>query len=203
MGQSCILSLSDGTVVRMNSGSRIIFPSHFGGKAREVILDGEAYFEVSGNGTPFIVKSEGLDVEVMGTQFNVYNYSDVQVANVTLVDGSVKICTDDADYILKPDDQFVFCKDSHAATQSKADTRANISWINGEYIFKDQCLDEIFFRLSKWYDFDVSFNDPTIASMRFTGSFMKSNDLAYLLGQITSVTDLHYSVDGNMITISK
>lgn len=201
-GKTCVVTLSDGSTVTMNSGSRMIFPSHFDGKTRTVQLDGEAFFNVTKDGTPFIVESLDLDVEVLGTEFNLCNYKSDPIAGVALVNGSVKVCTSSSEFVLQPNDHFMLDKRTHRISQTKTDTEQFTSWTRGEYIFKGQTLESIFMRLSKWYDFDVVYEAPEIRTMRFTGSFLKDNDLPYLMNQITSVAKLRYQIDDNTITLS-
>lgn len=201
-GKACVVTLSDGSTVTMNSGSRMIFPSHFDGKTRTVQLDGEAFFNVTKDGTPFIVKSLDLDVEVLGTEFNLCNYKSDPIAGVALVNGSVKVSTSSSEFVLQPNDHFMLDKRTHRISQTKTDTEQYTSWARGEYIFKGQTLESIFMRLSKWYDFDVVYEAPEIRTMRFTGSFLKDNDLPYLMNQITSVAKLKYHIEGNTITLS-
>ena len=201
-GKTCVVTLSDGSIVTMNSGSRMIFPSHFDGKTRTVQLDGEAFFNVAKDGTPFIVKSLDFDTEVLGTEFNLCNYNSDPIAGVTLVNGSVKICTSNSEFVLQPNDHFMLDRRTHKISQTKTDTDQYTSWARGEYIFKSQTLESIFMRLSKWYDFNVVYEAPEIRTMRFTGSFLKDNDLPYLMNQITSVAKLKYQIEDNTITLS-
>lgn len=201
-GKTCVVTLSDGSTVTMNSGSRMIFPSYFDGKTRIVQLDGEAFFNVEKDGSPFIVKSSDFDIEVLGTEFNLCNYYCDPVADVTLNSGSVKVSTSSSEFVLQPNDHFRLDRRTHKVSQTKTEAYLYSSWANGEYVFKGQTLDNIFMRLSKWYDFNVVYETPEIKAMRFTGSFMKDNDLTYLMNQITSVAKLKYQIDGNTITLS-
>lgn len=201
-GKTCVVTLSDGSTITMNSGSRMIFPSHFDGKTRSVQLDGEAFFNVAKDGTPFIVESLDFDVEVLGTEFNLCNYYSDPIAGVVLVNGSVKVCTSSSEFVLQPNDHFMFDRRTHKITQTKTDAEQYTSWAKGEYIFMSQTLESIFMRLSKWYDFNVVYETPEIKSMRFTGSFLKDNDLPYLMNQITSVAKLKYQIEDNTITLS-
>lgn len=91
------ITLADGTKVWMNSDSKLIFPVRFPGNKREVILEGEAYFEVAHDTTrPFYVKACGIDIRATGTAFNVMAYGNEPECKVTLVEGGVNIEKNDS-----------------------------------------------------------------------------------------------------------
>ena len=95
-----ILQLSDGTIVKMNVGSELTFPSVFTGDHRIVELSGEAYFDVTHSTIPFIVRSKNMDVKVLGTTFNMMVYPEEPVINTTLISGKVIVtCHSDKDSI--------------------------------------------------------------------------------------------------------
>ena len=98
-GNQSKLILSDNTVVWLNAGSRLVYPTFFSGKTREVLLFGEAFFEVSKNADkPFIVKTSDIEIKVLGTQFNVSAYAEDKVIQTVLKEGSVAIHQNNASF---------------------------------------------------------------------------------------------------------
>jgi ferric-dicitrate binding protein FerR (iron transport regulator) len=197
------LKLSDGTKVYLNSGSRISYPSFFTGNERKVELTGEAYFEVAKNIHPFIVHTHDIDVKVLGTSFNICAYeSDAQI-NTTLVSGKVEVYTlcDASVYTLTPGYNLNYRKEMGKASTQKVDIDLYISWTRGEFVFYNQNLEDIFTKLSRWYDFQIEYTDQSIRNLRFTGSAEKKRPINYLLKQIEMVTNLKFKEDGRQITI--
>ncbi len=130
-GQKSRLILSDGTKIWLNSESTLKYPSVFDKKKREVILVGEAYFEVQkhGNNVPFIVKTSEIDIEVTGTSFNVMAYPHEDIIETTLVEGSVTLIRKgDKSSYMKP----VYLKPNEKATLVKKGSQINLSKIKIE-----------------------------------------------------------------------
>jgi hypothetical protein len=195
------LWLADGTKVYLNSETRLTFPSYFEGDTRDVELLGEAYFEVQKSEKPFIVHTANLQIEVLGTMFNVNAYQDDSHINTTLVEGSVQIRTqlDPASVMLTPGHQFRLDTFSGEVSVQKVNTEIYTAWVKGEFVFRNQPLGEILAQLARWYDFTVEFEDASIRDMKFTGSAEKKRTLDYLLDQIKTVTDIKYKDEGTKI----
>lgn len=161
------LMLSDGTKVYLNSMSTLRFPVHFSDNKREVELVGEALFEVKKASTPFIVKTNGTLVEVLGTTFNVSSYEGEEY-RTTLVKGSVKIHTARGEsQLLKPSQQAYIGTGNRKIEVRHVDTSLYTSWINGKIHFKDQSLEQIMKSLSRWYDMEVIYKDERLKQLRF------------------------------------
>ncbi|MCD8042177.1 MAG: DUF4974 domain-containing protein [Tannerellaceae bacterium] len=197
------LILADGTKIYLNSDSRLRFPSHFNGDTREVELLGEAFFEVTKNKKPFIVKTEDMDIQVLGTSFNVNAYRNNPSVNTTLIEGSVQVhIHDDPEvYLLVPENNLNLDKSSGQATIRKVDTSMYTAWVKGEFVFRNQPLSDIFTQLERWYDVEIKYETPAIRSMRFSGSVEKNRPLDYLLNQIQIVTELKYRNEDDKIIL--
>jgi ferric-dicitrate binding protein FerR (iron transport regulator) len=166
-GGEYALILSDGTKVFINSMSSLRFPVNFIADKRVVELEGEAYFQVAKNGKPFIVKLDGMEVEVLGTDFNVSAYKNEEY-QTTLVNGSVKINTKNGqNRILKPSEQARYSSETNNLSVEKVDTEFYTSWIKGKIYFKDQCLGDIMKALSRWYDMEVVYQNENLKSLKF------------------------------------
>ena len=201
-GTDYSLTLSDGTRVKLNSDSEISFPSRFSGQERRVRIQGEAYFEVTKSETPFIVETDEMEVEVLGTIFNINSYSASPCCMATLVEGSVKVRSESIEggLVLRPSENLVLRASEHSYSVSQVDTDIYTAWTRGQFIFRGQRLEDIFSTLSRWYDFDIVFRRDDIKDMRFTGSADRSRDIEFLLDLISSVTDIRYAMnDGKLI----
>lgn len=197
------LLLADGSKVFLNSESKLVFPSHFDGDIRQVELTGEAYFDVKKDYKPFIVKTAEIQIEVLGTSFNVNAYPDNASVNTTLVEGSVKVNVPDnpETFVLVPENNFSLHKSSNEISIRKVNTEIYTAWVKGEFVFRNQPLNEILTQLARWYDFTIVYENPAIKAMRFTGSAEKIRSLDYLLNQIQYVTDIKYKNEENKIIL--
>lgn len=197
------LLLADGSKVFLNSETQLVFPSRFDGGTRRVELTGEAYFEVKKDSKPFIVQTEEMQIEVLGTSFNINAYKNNASVHTTLVEGSVQVHLPDnqKSYLLEPENNLTLDKSSRDISIRKVNTDLYTAWVKGEFSFRNQPLNEIFTQLQRWYDFEITYEDPAIQTMRFTGSAEKVRTLDYLLNQIQSVTDIKYKSEGDKIIL--
>ncbi len=201
------LVLSDGSRVHINSMSKVVFPVKFSGNIREISLEGEAYFEVAKDKSkPFIVKVKGVQVEVLGTSFNIKAYADDNHFYTTLVEGKVKLSAGDQSseaYFLEPDQQAIYDSGSAGITIQKVDARQIVQWTTGRYSFTNQSLDEIMKTLSRWYDFDYRYEDETLKQIRFEGGLNKYESISPILDIISGTGKVHVEVKGKEILFSK
>ncbi|MCD6597605.1 MAG: FecR domain-containing protein [Bacteroidales bacterium] len=154
--------LPDGTVVWLNSGSTLKYPQSFSCKNRQAILTGEAYFDVKPDRLhPFLIKTEGLDLNVIGTSFNVMAYPDEKNISVTLEEGRISVENPGSGKnisrlcFLEPKEQIVFQKETGTAGISNVNTDQFTSWKDGRLIFRNNTLDFIFNRLERWYNTEI------------------------------------------------
>lgn len=148
------VSLTDGTLVWLNSASSLIYPVQFTGKTRSVEVKGEAYFEVTKNHRqPFIVNSQTTKVEILGTHFKIKAYG--QKARTTLLEGSVRLSSPSSTVILKPGDQGTINSENAQITVGKVNMNKVMAWKNGYFLFQDDSVEEIMSRIGKWYDVEI------------------------------------------------
>ncbi|MDR1368794.1 MAG: DUF4974 domain-containing protein [Dysgonamonadaceae bacterium] len=199
------LKLSDGTQVSLNSDSKLTYPSHFEGNERRIKLEGEAFFDVVHNGQIFVVETENIELKVLGTSFNISSYGDDMDVVATLVSGSIEVKTkfNNESYLVMSGHQLKYNKESKEVSQKTVDTEIYTAWIRGKFIFRNQSMDGILTKLSRWYDFSINYSDPNIKELRFTGSAEKKRPINYLLNQIEKVTDIKFTINGKEITSSK
>lgn len=199
-GGEYALLLSDGTKVHLNAMSSLRFPVTFGKGRREVELEGEAFFEVSKTGQPFIVSMNGMEVEVLGTTFNISAYpgEDYQT---TLVTGSVKVNTDSGEScLLRPSQQAFVTSGSSSIQVRTVDAAFYTSWVKGKIHFKDQRLEDIMKTLSRWYDMEVIYASERIKDLRFGCNVDRYAEITPFVRLLEETGKVHVRINGKTIT---
>lgn len=198
------LTLADGTRVWLNSATELKYPVEFKGNSRQVFLQGEAYFEVVADmERPFVVTTPGINVNVLGTGFNVMAYPDDAEQAVTLVHGKVGVRTEKQQVILQPDEQYVYQSATHQGTVRRVDVAEYIGWKEGVMNFDSMPLDELTHKLSRWYDVDFFFTSEQLKNLNFSGAFKKYNELRYVLNIIEEITDVRFVVNNRTVIVNK
>src|SRR5690606_31695883 len=164
------LKLPDGSVVWLNAESKLTFPATFADSARIVSLIGEAYFEVAKDpNRPFRVQVNDATVEVLGTHFNIENYSQNDVFKTTLVEGAVQVKKAGHSQVLKPGQQaIVATKDAIIRIEDQVDTDKITAWKEGFFEFKNDAIDDILSQVGRWYQVDIRYMDG-VPDKRLTG----------------------------------
>jgi len=176
-GTQTKIALSDGTIVYLNSGSKLIFPQSFADqKQRHVTLDGEGYFEVAKNKEqPFVVSARELQIKVLGTKFNVDAYGNNSSVSVALVEGSVELQnkTNNETLKLAPNQLAVLDAESKTlVSDDVTDLNKYTAWINGRIVFYGDPIQTVVKKLSNWYNIDIVISDKKLESYKFTGTFI-------------------------------
>lgn len=199
-GGEYLLVLSDGTKVHLNAMSKLRYPVQFGKNRREVELEGEGYFEVSKNGYPFIVKTNGMQVEVLGTVFNISAYQDEE-CQTTLISGSVKVKAGEKNScILQPSQQASILPGNAAIQVRTVDTAFYTSWIKGKIHFKDQRLEDIMKILSRWYDMDVHYANSKVKDILFGCNINRYDEITPFVKLLEETKLVHTKIEGKTIT---
>lgn len=198
-GGEYALVLNDGTKVHLNSMSSLRFPVTFEG-AREVELTGEAYFEVSKNGQPFIVHTQSMQIEVLGTVFNISAYPGEEY-QATLVSGSVKVeAGEGKSLILKPSQQASLAPGDGELQVRTVDTAFYTSWVKGKINFKDQRLEEIMKTLSRWYSIEVNYSNERLKNKRFGCYVNRYEEITPFLELLEATENIHFKINDKTIT---
>jgi ferric-dicitrate binding protein FerR (iron transport regulator) len=199
------LTLPDGTKVTLNASTKFKFPDKFDPLIREVFLDGEAFFDVKRNETPFVVHTARQKISVLGTIFNVMDYSADDYAITTLVKGSVKVqaVNDEleTEYLLKPNQQAYFDKSSSEVLLTDVNIDPNRIWVNKIYHFKDEPLIKITQRLEKIYGVKIDIAKETLKKEKFTGTFYLDLTIDEVLKIINFDKHFTYKIKGEEINI--
>ena len=202
-GNRARITLPDGTKVWVNADSRLVYPAAFTGTSREVEIDGEAYFEVAADvSRPFKVRTGGMDVEVLGTGFNVNTYS--KTIYTTLVSGKVKASAGGAGYILQPGQQAAYNRANATLERRPADVRPVTAWKDDLIIAEDASLADIVNVLEREYDYHIEFEDESLRERSFTLDMPKPASLEKLLLKLNRTTgDLQYRINGRTVYLYK
>jgi Fe2+-dicitrate sensor, membrane component len=195
------LTLPDGTRVWLNAASSITYPTAFTGKNRTVKITGEAYFEVTKNTRqPFIVSTEGMEITVMGTRFNVNCYGDEPGLKTTLLSGSVRIASGGRARVLTPGQQ-ARVDETGAIKVSNADIEADMAWKNGYFYFRGKSIAEIMRQAARWYNVDVKIE--TMPDDKFNAKILRDLPLSEFLKTFELTRQVKFRVEGRQITITQ
>lgn len=192
------LELKDGTVVWLNSSSTLSFPEEFAKEERKVELDGEAYFEVAKDADrPFRISVKGATIEVLGTSFNVNAYTDE--VNTSLVEGSVRIISDDIVKYLIPGEGAVI-KDNDIKI-GLTDLPKNTAWQRDEFYFDGSNLQDIIEQLARWYNVDFVNSEVLTGTSTYHGSISRNSKLSTALKVLALATQREFEIDGRKVII--
>ena len=196
--------MEDGTKVWINSASRLRYPVVFSGNIREVYLEGEAYFEVQREGDrPFIVHSGEQKVTVLGTSFGISCYASEANDYTTLVSGKVKVDFERGkqSFVLEPGMQVAYNKESGMVRERRVDVAEFVAWKEGKYVFKQKRLEDILSTLSRWYDFEVFYQNSEMKEVLFSGELRRFDDFNYLLQLIERTSDVKFIIDKKVVQV--
>lgn len=206
-GKRFNIVFSDGSKAYLNSGSIIRYPVKFiEDKKREVFLEGEAFFDVAENKNElFIVNSNGINVEVYGTKFNVRNYSEDFNSDIVLVEGSVGINNSEVSELtmLKPGFKGSVDKENFRVETSKVNTKIYTSWIDGEVIFRNETFSQILKKLERLYNVTIINNKNESLDEVFNAAINVENEnIEQVLEYFNKIYNIEYQIFNNKIIIN-
>ncbi|AMR33155.1 hypothetical protein A0256_17895 [Mucilaginibacter sp. PAMC 26640] len=194
------IKLPDGTQVWLNSASSLKFPTRFSGDSRNVEITGEAYFEVFKNPLmPFKVKTSRAEIEVLGTHFNIMDYTDESVMKTTLLEGAVNVITGTSSKKLKPGQQAQIKTGGQTKVVDDVDVDDETAWKNGIFQFNDAGVDKILRQASRWYDVDVVYKGK-VPDREFTGRISRNVKASELLNML-KYTGIDLKIEGKNIIV--
>lgn len=185
-GKKSTITFSDGTKAWVNAGTRIVYPTEFNKKTREIYVDGEIYIDVAPDKNhPFIVRTNDLSITVLGTSFNVKAYESDNTKDITLVSGTVQVSMNgDKESVLSPNQQYTYNRQDGSNHINQVDASEYILWIKGLYLFKSEKLHNIAGYLSKYHGVEIKC-DEQAANLRYSGKLDLNNELPVILKHIT------------------
>lgn len=198
-GQTYPLLLSDGSRVTLNSESSIRFPVSFTGNLREVQVTGEVFFQVAHDAQkPFKVTAKGMDLQVLGTSFNVNAYDDEDAVKATLVEGSIQIKKGIQKKVIKPGQQAQVL--ANEIKISEVDVDKIIAWKQGYFRFKEDKLSDAMKNLARWYNIEVVF-EGNAGEVKISGDIHRSSNLSDVLKLLTAM-DLSARIEGRKLILN-
>lgn len=171
-GKQQIVELSDGSEVQLNAGSVFIYPKEFTQKKREVFLVGEANFSVAKNeDKPFFVHIKSLNIEVVGTKFNVESYPESDRITTTLEQGSI-IVHDSGEtpqtILMQPDEQLIYYEQEMRFEKKQVRATSYRAWTHGELYFSDKTMHDIVNSLERHFNVNIQFDPQLVGTDLYT-----------------------------------
>jgi transmembrane sensor len=201
--------MADGTKVWLNSASSMSYPTTFTGKNRQVTLKGEAYFEVAEDkNKPFKVSVGDVQVEVLGTHFDVMAYEDENAINTTLLAGAVRVTSTvsasralagSASRVLAAGQEASMDRSSGSLSVNEVDADESIAWKNGFFDFKGVSIETVMRQLARWYDVDVEYEGKT--DKHFRGTISRSENVSAVFKMLELTGEVHFSTEGKKIIV--
>lgn len=199
-GRQYKLELSDGTKVWLNASSSISFPTSFAANERKVTIIGEAYFEVAKDKRrPFTVTIKDIEVQVLGTHFNVNGYNDEGEIKTTLIEGSVLVGEKNKKVLLKPGQQAEMKNTGAIKVKDLGNFDAVLAWKNGMFHFENASLETVLRQLSRWYDVDIVI-EKGVVSRDFEGEINRDLELSQVL-KILEGNNVHFKIEGKVLRV--
>lgn len=223
--------LPDGTTVWLNAGSSLHYINNFEGATREVRLEGEGYFDVvKKEGKPFIVHTDGIDIRVLGTTFNVKSYPEDKTVETTLYHGRVQVYRSEEPnnkpIDLRPNQKLILPKEAAASpgrlsedikpasgvnftdfiispidSTKKENERFETAWLFSRLEFRGDSFEELAPKLERWYDVKIEFTDENVKRLNFNGSFEKESVTEAFAALRLAVPYFNYKINNNVISI--
>lgn len=201
-GMEYMMILADGTQVFLNAESKLRYPVRFRGD-RVVEFEGEGYFCVAKDSLhPFIVKTKGMEVKVLGTEFNLRAYHEENSFQTTLVKGSVQVKSGDNQYKIKPGEQAVYERTSGLLSTREVDVSLYTAWHHAEIKFKDTQMEEVANNLARWYGVTFKFLDEESKRVELGGCINRYEDIAPILDMLRRTELINVVLEDSIVYIS-
>ncbi|GAB3899024.1 FecR domain-containing protein [Larkinella knui] len=198
------LRLSDGSLVKLNSDTKLRFPKAFDHTVRTVYLQGEAFFNVERDESkPFVISAGDLKIKVLGTSFNVKNYNDENEVEITVRSGRVSVnlnSNSSTPIILIKDQKLIYNKASGEFKITDVNAAQESSWVNGSLQFNNTPMLSVERAIEKWYDVDIIIENKALYNTSFTGVHFNES-LTSMLESITYAIDAQYEINGRTVVI--
>lgn len=197
------LTLPDGTAVWLNSASSLKFPAAFTNARRTVELTGQAYFEVAPHKAwPFTVKVDDMEVEVLGTHFDIMAYPDEKGINTTLLEGKVKVLNKGGAALLRPGEQAVLQRGSGTLSVMPAQIGKVTAWKQGLFVFNKMDIESIMREVSRWYDVDIVYPVPFHTTGKLYGGGISRNMLLSDVLHFLEESGIHhFKIEGKKVIV--
>lgn len=197
--QLASIVLSDGSKVYLNAASSLKYPVVFSADERRVEITGEAYFEIAKDAKrKFVVANGNIETEVLGTSFNVNTYADEPAAKITLVEGKVKVSSNNKSIIIQPGEQ-VEAHANEIKRNDNVDIEEVVAWKNGRFLFNSADIETIMRQVARWYDVDVVYEKKTTETI--SGALPRSENVSQLLKILEATGKVDFKINGKQIIV--
>lgn len=227
-GSKSSVHLPDGSLVILNTGSKLTYNKDFGVEGREINLTGEAFFDIAHNEQiPLIVHAGNVEIKVKGTAFNVKAYSEDSIVEAALIRGSIEVFSKsdpERKILLRPNEKILIGK-SATITSSEKDVKhssvkeeifslgkikpnpadssiSEIAWIENKLAFYKEPFESLAKKMERWYNVSIHFTDDRLEKLTFTGSFEKE-DIVQALDALRQSTPFQYTIENRNVIIKK
>lgn len=207
-GAKSIVTLPDGSTVKLNSDTKLVFPDKFIGTTREIFVTGEAFFDVKPNpDTPMVVTTDkNIFIKVTGTKFNIRAYKNESSAKATLYSGKIDVLgknKEGAPYIMtsmKPNESFEVRENIKPLKVLRADTLKHSAWTRGELMFEYTPLSDVIKELERWHGATFDVVNEKIYKHKFSAKF-KQESLVQILEVLKFCTGIEYEIKNDKVIL--
>jgi ferric-dicitrate binding protein FerR (iron transport regulator) len=198
-----VVHLPDGSMVLLNKDSKLEYPKVFGDSTREVVLMGEAYFDIVPlSGRPFLVHTGNLTTRVLGTAFDIRAYPGDKAIAITVTSGKVQVLRERASVgLLTANQQMRYELGSEVVINQKVDVRPLVAWRPSEVSFDDITMEEAARRVEGWLGVTVSFVNPALKDCHVTASFYREDELEEIMTVLCGVNQMSYTIHDKVVTV--
>lgn len=226
-GSKTRITLPDGTLVMLNAGSTLSYPSNFAKSGREVKLTGEGYFDVTKMANyPFVIHTNTVDIKVLGTTFNVRAYADEPHTETALISGAVEVTVKDAGKqhitlsprqkllvanaimdtvskplsVARPDDQKPLIVLESMEKEHAGSLIAEAAWVENRFVYRNENFSQLIKRMERWYGITIECHNQSLLQTSFTGN-VQGESVDQLLGMLKQTKQFEYSVTAGKVII--
>ncbi len=203
-GKQSSITLSDGTIITLDSGSKLYYPEEFSASARKVKLNGEAYFEVTSNiEIPFKVETNKALITVLGTKFNIRSWNEKVIVQVDVIQGKVSLSQEDNTsnrVVIEKGYGSELNSDGTISTPHSVDIEKTLLWLKGEMYLDNVSVRETIAQIERWYDVKIIIADKTVLNEKITVHINKKS-LKKNLELLTQLIDSHFKISDHEVFI--
>ena len=201
-GSRSEIVLPDGSLVKLNSGSEVVYAYDSKKKIREVDFHGEGFFNVSKSESPFVIKTEGgLNVKVWGTSFNLQAYAEDSIVQASLIDGCIELEKGRKNLKMQPGDIVVFDKETDEIKAVEGVLSHAYSWLDNKLYMDDMPLSVVCKYLERWYDVEIMIQPELGEKIRYNG-VIQEETIADVMNALSRLSNISYQVKGKHISIT-
>lgn len=201
-GSRSEIVLPDGSLVKLNSGSEIVYAYDSKKKMREINFQGEGFFDVSKSKEPFVIKTAGgLNVKVWGTSFNLQAYADDPIIQASLVEGCIELESGDERLIMKPGEIAVFDKETNKIKQMKGILSHSYGWLDSKLYMEDMPLSLVCRYLERWYDVEIILQPGLGENIHYNG-VIQEETVMDVMDALSRLSNIDYHVKGKHISVT-